>query len=199
MIITDDNGCADTCSADLTVDDQPVCDITGDDAVCTGFTTEWCATAGMDTYAWTGPGGFTSDQQCITVGTGLTPGTHTYEVIITDESGCADTCSADLTVNDQPVCDITGDDAVCVGFTAEWCATAGMDTYAWTGPGGFTSSLQCITVGTGLAPGTHTYEVIITDASGCADTCSADLTVNDQPVCDISGDDAVCVGFTTEW
>jgi hypothetical protein len=192
VIITDANGCADTCSRTLTVYDQPTCEITGgSDQICAGFTTDWCATAGMTSYAWSGPGGFTADTECITIGIA-----GTYEVIITDANGCADTCSRTLTVYDQPTCEITGgSDGVCAGLTTDWCATAGMTSYAWTGPGGFTAATQCITIGTA-----GTYEVIITDANGCADTCSRTLTVYDQPSCEITGgSDQICAGFTTDW
>jgi hypothetical protein len=197
VIITDANGCADTCSRTLTVYSQPTCNITGgSNVICVGFTTHWCATAGMSSYAWTGPNGFIATTQCVDVGAGLNPGgPYTYTVIITDANGCADTCSRDLTVNPQPVCNITGDDSVCTGFTTSFCATAGMSSYAWTGPGGFSGSNQC----TGAIGVAGEYTVIITDANGCADTCSRTLTVFPQPACSITGDDSVCTGFTTSF
>jgi hypothetical protein len=174
VIITDANGCKDTCSRTLTVDPQPVCEITGDSVVCYGFTTEFCATLGMASYAWTGPGGFNANTRC----TGQIGVEGYYEVIITDANDCADTCGRNLVVNDQPVCDITGGkDTLCVGDSTEWCATAGMSAYLWTGSGGFSRTTQCVYVGAGLTAGTYTYQVIITDANGCADTCSRDLTV----------------------
>jgi hypothetical protein len=191
VIITDENGCADTCSETLTVNDQPVCDITGDNEICEGFTTEFCATPGMASYEWSGPGGFTATTEC----TGEISAAGTYTVIITDENGCADTCSETLTVNDQPVCAITGDNEICEGFTTEFCATPGMASYEWSGPGGFTATTEC----TGEISAAGTYTVIITDENGCADTCSETLTVNDQPVCAITGDNEICIGFTTEF
>jgi hypothetical protein len=172
------------------VNDQPVCDITGDSTVCVGFTTEFCTTPGMSDYSWTGPGGFTAGTQC----TGPIDMAGYYEVIITDANGCADTCGRTLVVYDQPVCEITGDSVVCIGFTTEFCATPGMSDYSWTGPGGFTAGTQC----TGPIGVAGLYEVIITDANGCADTCGRTLVVNDQPVCAITGDSVVCTGFTTE-
>ena len=176
----------------LTVYAQPACDITGgNNAVCAGFTTTWCATAGMASYSWTGPGGFTANTECITIGIA-----GTYIVTITDANGCQSTCQRALTVNLPPPCDITGgSNAVCAGFTTTWCATAGMASYAWTGPGGFTANTQCVTIGTA-----GTYIVTITDANGCQSNCQRTLTVNPPPPCTITGgSNAVCAGSTTTW
>ena len=158
VTITDANGCQSTCQRTLTVNPSPPCAITGgSNSVCAGSTTTWCATTGMTTYSWTGPGGFTANTECITIGTA-----GTYIVTITDGSGCQSTCQRTLTVNPLPQCAITGgSNAVCAGFTTTWCATAGMTTYAWTGPGGFTANTQCITIGIA-----GTYIVTITDAKG---------------------------------
>jgi len=179
-------------SVTLAVNDPPVCDITGDTIVCFGFTTELCATAGMAAYFWSGPGIILPNQQCQTVGAGLAAGTYLYEVIITDDNGCADTCSTTLVVNDPPVCDITGDTSICVDFTTELCATAGMAAYFWSGPGIILPNQQCQTVGAGLAAGTYLYEVIITDDNGCADTCSTTLVVSPNPDLTCEGDDLTC-------
>jgi hypothetical protein len=189
VVITDANGCADTCSRTLMVDPQPVCDITGDNEICTGFTTEFCATAGMTSYLWSGPEDNGATTQCITIGTA-----GEYTVIITDANGCADTCSRTLTVQSQPVCNITGDDEICAGFTTEFCATEGMASYLWSGPEDDGATTQCITVGTA-----GEYTVIITATGGCADTCSRTLIVDPQPVCNITGDNEICTGFTTEF
>jgi len=121
----------------------------------------------MSSYAWTGPNGFTGSNMC----TGAIGVAGEYTVIITDDDGCADTCSRTLTILSQPVCSITGADTVCADSTTDFCATAGMSNYAWTGPNGFTGSNQC----TGPIGVAGDYTVIITDANGCADTCSKTL------------------------
>jgi len=190
VIITDANGCADTCSRTLTVYPQPTCQITGgSDAVCQGFTTHWCVTAGMSSYAWTGPNSFTAYTQCIDPGTA-----GQYTVIITDANGCKDTCSRTLTVDPQPVCEITGNNRICTGFTTDFCATLGMTSYLWSGPEDNGATTRCINIGTA-----GEYTVIITDANGCKDTCSRTLTVDPQPVCEITGNNRICTGFTTDF
>src|SRR5512142_490628 len=114
----------------------------------------------MTSYLWSGPQHNGATTQCITIGTA-----GEYTVIITDANGCADTCSRTLTVDNQPVCDITGDNEICTGFTTQFCATADMASYAWTGPSDFSATPQCLPIGTA-----RQSTVIITDANGCADT-----------------------------
>jgi hypothetical protein len=167
VTITDANGCSSTCCRTLTVSPPPPCSITGDNTICEGETTEFCAPAGMASYAWTGPGGFTANTQCITAGTA-----GEYCVTITDANGCSSTCCQTLTVNPPPPCSITGDNTICDGETTEFCAPAGQASYAWTGPGGFTATTQCITVGVG-----GEYCVTVTDANGCTSNCCQTLTV----------------------
>jgi hypothetical protein len=167
VTITDANGCSSTCCRTLTVSPPPPCSITGDNTICEGETTEFCAPAGMASYAWTGPGGFTASTQCITVGLA-----GEYCVTITDANGCTSNCCQTLTVNPPPECSITGDNTICEGETTEFCAPAGMASYAWTGPGGFTANTQCITVGV-----EGEYCVTVTDANGCVNNCCQTLTV----------------------
>lgn len=92
--VVDSNRCENTCSVTITVDPLPDCHITGDTEICDGETTMLCASVITGaSYSWTGPGGFTSDKKCITVGVA-----GTYEVTIENECGKS-SCSVDLTVD----------------------------------------------------------------------------------------------------
>src|SRR5439155_18969230 len=113
----------------VTVNPYPTCSITPSSAsICSNQTQEFCATAGMSSYSWTGPGGFAAGTQCITVSTG-----GTYTVTITDANGCTNSCSATLTASNGPTCSVPPPSAtVCSPQTQQFCATAGMSSYAWT-------------------------------------------------------------------
>ncbi|OFY85201.1 MAG: hypothetical protein A3F72_05330 [Bacteroidetes bacterium RIFCSPLOWO2_12_FULL_35_15] len=128
-------------------------------------------------YSWTGPSGYVSTSQNLT---GLDAGT--YNVIVTDANSCTATTGAALT---QPI-DLGaiaisptvagGYNITCNGTTngsINLSVSGGTSayTYAWTGPGGFTSTFQNLTA---LAAGT--YNVIVTDANGCTATTSITLT-----------------------
>jgi uncharacterized repeat protein (TIGR01451 family) len=186
------DGCQASCSRTLTVNQLPVCGITGDNVICVDEFTEFCGPAGLASYSWTGPGGFTSTDQC----TGAINVAGQYNLTIVDANGCDNSCSRTLTVNQLPVCSITGNAAICGGQkSTEFCGPAGMSSYSWTGPGGFTASTQC----TGQIAVAGQYNLTIVDANGCDNTCSRTLTVDQPPVCDISGDNVICVDETTQF
>jgi hypothetical protein len=65
----------------------------------------------MTDYDWSGPAGFVDpgNAQC----TGPINIAGTYQVIITDEEGCKDTCDRPLVVYPQPECVLTGDSTIC--------------------------------------------------------------------------------------
>lgn len=91
-----------------------------------------------------------------------------YSVIITDGNGCTDTFSA--TVNEPAVLSASGvstNESLGNDGTIDLTVTGGTSSYtfAWTGPGGFTSSSEDLS---GLAGGT--YDVTVTDANGCTTT-----------------------------
>src|SRR5204863_287671 len=63
VTVTDANGCSSSCSKSLVAGAPPVCSITGNSAICSGSSTQWCARAGLASYLWnTG-----ATTQCITV------------------------------------------------------------------------------------------------------------------------------------
>jgi len=181
VTITDANGCTSSCSQAFTVNAAPVCAITGPASVCAGGSATWCAPAGLSSYLWsTG-----ATTRCINLNT-----SGTYTVTITDANGCTSTCSQAFTVNPLPVCSITGPASVCAGGSATWCAPAGLSSYLWsTG-----ATTRCVNLNT-----SGTYTVTITDANGCTSTCSQTLTINQAPVCSISGPGLICAGSTASW
>jgi hypothetical protein len=96
---------------------------------------------GPFTYAWTGPGGFTADTECITPPTDVG---GEFCVVLTDIDGFQSVpCCALLIVHPNPECSITGDGLICAGESTEFCAPEGLASYSWsTG-----EQTRCITVG----------------------------------------------------
>lgn len=118
-------------------------------------------------FSWTGPDGFTSESNDLT---DLAPGS--YELLVTDESGCSLTETFELTdpepltITDD-VSDFNGFGIQCNGgdqgfIVLSLSGGAAPLTIDWTGPGGFVSnelSLENLVAGL--------YEVSITDQNGC--------------------------------
>jgi large repetitive protein len=131
------------------------------------------------TYAWTGPNGFTAASQNIT---NLSIGT--YQLTMSDSNGCTasvqsftltePTALAIAETHVNVLCFGAATGAIDVSVTGGITNGAGTYTFAWTGPGGFTSAAEdLITIVAG------TYTLLVTDANGC--TIPLSVTVTQQP------------------
>ncbi len=89
-------------------------------------------------------------------------GKHTLVFRITDASGNSDTCSVDLTVLPYEVTVTANKDVLCEGDALQLFAeTIANATYSWTGPSGFTSSLQNPTIPLVTTDQEGTYSVSV--------------------------------------
>lgn len=66
-------------------------------------------------------------------------------------------------------------------------------SYAWTGPGGFSSTEQNPIV---PSAGLGEYCVTVTEAPGCEDTACTEIPLLPSPTCFIDGPETVCAGST---
>jgi gliding motility-associated-like protein len=117
------------------------------------------------TYAWTGPNGFTATTEDIS---GLEAGA--YSVTLSYPSGCSVPFTDIATITEPPAIQVSSvkTDISCGGFTdgaIDITVSGGQApyTFAWTGPGGFTSALEDLS---GLGPGA--YSLAVSDANGCS-------------------------------
>ena len=138
-----------------------------------GGATMLCAGSG-DAFQWTGPGGFTATDFCVTV---TTPGTYTLRVFNAASGTWSDPCTQ--LVGDPPTgpsCAISGVDSVCAGSSVSWCGPTGDYAYAWTGPGGFAASTSCVDVS---AAGLYTLKLTDHTSGATGDACTLTLRVVD--------------------
>jgi ELWxxDGT repeat protein len=113
-----------------------------------------------------------------------------YTVSLTISNGCGDdteTKTDYVTVYAQPTATVSSNSPVCeeanISLTG---GPGGMTTYSWTGPGGWTSSLQNPTrTGATLAMA-GTYTLTVTNGNGCTDDESTSVTVNPKPTANFS-------------
>jgi hypothetical protein len=132
------------------------------------------------TYAWTGPNGFTSSSRTPTIASAAAANAGTYSVTVT-VNGCTSAAgTTGVVVNalpSAPTASNTG--PYCGGGTVQLNATtiAGA-TYSWTGPNGFTSTLQNPTIANATTAATGTYSVTAT-LGGCTSAAgTTSVTVN---------------------
>jgi large repetitive protein len=138
------------------------------------------------TYSWTGPNGFTSnDQNPIVTEAG------TYIVTAT-VNGCASTAvSTNVEINAIPEApEASNNGPVCEGSTITLSASDITDaTYSWTGPNGFTSDDQNPIV---TEAGIY---IVTATVNGCtSDEAETTVVIADQLLVILNATDATCFG-----
>jgi gliding motility-associated-like protein len=169
-------------SAELTVNVSSIAvDLTATPVSCEGGSNGTISVEVRDaiepyTYSWTGPDGFTSTEANLE---GVSAGEHC--VTVTDAAGCTNTeCIVVLEDNELTAtsslsdfaCNQISCNGACDG-SIDMSVTGGVTPYnfAWIGPEGFLASSEDISQ---LCAGS--YELTLTDATGCQYTNSYILT-----------------------
>lgn len=87
---------------------------------------------------------------------------------------------------------------VTTGSPEAWRFTVDAITYAWTGPNGFTSTLQNPSITNVTAAAAGTYTATYTNGYGCsAQASTSALVVNTRPTASITGTNTICNGAST--
>jgi len=195
------NGCSSTAgtSTILINATPPAPKVFNNGPLCEGATLHLTASTVEDaTYHWTGPDGFTSTIQNPSLPAAVYTNSGKYYVTAT-VGGCTGLADSSMTVivNDNPTDPILKSNSpVCTGgdilLTAS--TTRGAN-YIWTGPNGYTSSVQNPSMTKAVIANGGTYNVSISSA-GCPNTSSGSIAIavnptpnaptatNNGPVCD---------------
>ncbi len=175
-------GCSTTMngSAIVTINTPPTPTASNNGPVCEGNTLSLSAlpSSGV-TYQWTGPNGFNSTLQNPVVSSSATPAmSGSYKLVITDSNGCKDSTTTNVTVNSNPSVTASSNSPVCGLNTLElYGGPNGMVSYSWTGPFGYTSSVQNPTRPNALPSFGGTYTLTIVDGNGCTNSTTTNVTV----------------------
>lgn len=172
------NGCSATASATLAFKSASV--NVANATICSGANTNLDAGAGYSSYSWTGPNGFTSNSQSISVSNA---GTYTIAVIAANN--CSATDNAIVSINNAVQPNL-GDIAVCLGSSAALSAP-NHNNHSWTGPNGFSSSSSSI-----LTAAAGTYYLEATDINNCKIEDTVEVSFNPIPTLQLHGDTATC-------
>ena len=121
---------------------------------------------GNGTFAWSGPNGFSSTVQNPNVGAA-----GIYNLVVTGTNGCTSNASTEVTLDEQtPGATAQGGVLNC-NVSSIMLVGTGNGTFAWSGPNGFSSTVQNPNVG---AAGT--YNLVVTGANGCTSDASTEVT-----------------------
>ncbi|MCH7598365.1 MAG: HYR domain-containing protein, partial [Myxococcales bacterium] len=179
VIVTDASGKADTCTFNVTVSDNeyptancPANITVGNDlGLCTAVVS--FSATGADNCP-----GF-SVVASPASGSAFPVGTTPVTVIVTDASGKADTCTFNVTVNDNedPIANCPAN--ITVGNDLGLCTAVVSFSVSATDNCPGVSVVASPASGSTFPVGTTPVTVIATDASGNADTCTFNVTVNE--------------------
>ena len=107
------------------------------------------------------------------------PGTYTVTLLATS-SGVSNSATGTVTVYDNPTASASNGGPYCPSETIELSA-AGGTSYSWSGPNGFTSSLQNPTIANVSSLHAGTYTVTVTGTGGCSDQASTTVDIDTTP------------------
>ncbi len=194
LTVTGANGCTSTATAEVNSDtDAPTAEATGGSINCNLLSTQLQG-SGDGSLAWTGPNGFTSSEADPVVNVA-----GTYTLTVTGANGCTTSILADVTISGTTAsAGANGGEISCLqpSVQLQGASLTPNVTYAWSGPGAFTSTEQNPAVS---LPGTYTLTV--TGASiqsedgpiACVGTAEALVTGNtDEPGAEASGGTITC-------
>src|SRR6185436_11330628 len=181
---TDANGCSNSVSKNIIVNALPTVTLSAINPVCIA-SSAFALTTGS-------PAGGTYSGNGVT-GNNFTPstagiGTHKIYYSYTDANGCTNTDSTGLTVYDIPLVTFTAVNPLCDGdpaFTLTGGSPAG-GTYSGTGVVG--SNFDPAIAGIGTQTITYSY----TDAQGCSNSATTNITVNALPNVTLTNFSSVC-------
>jgi len=137
------------------------------------------------TFAWTGPGGFTSSLQNPGSVVPPTLGDNIYTVTVTDSLNAQAAATITVTVINLLAGPSAAPATIALGSTATLSSTptggsGAYTTFLWSGPGGFSSSVRNPGAVTPPALGNNIYMLTVTDSNGSQSTRST--TINVVPV-----------------
>lgn len=186
VIGTSGNNCSDTATVTVSVNTLPNVNASNDTAICIGNSAQLIAT-GANTYTWTP----TATLSCgVCANPTATPTTTTdYVVTGTDGNGCKNTDTVAVTINNLPNVSAGNDATICLNDSTQLTAS-GASSYTWA-PATTLSCSSCTSPFAKPAVNT-TYVVTGTDANGCKNSDSVDVSVNALPNVSAGPDQAIC-------
>lgn len=151
----------------------------------------------VDTYTWSGPGGFTANTANANITSANSVPVSVYTVVVQALNTCTSSATASLSTLPLPTVTATGT-LICLNEPYTMVAN-GAVTYSWTGPNNFTlpnSPIAFIPSVNNLTAGNYTIQA--TAVNGCTNINTAPVTLATMPLPTITAvGSTVCFGKPT--
>jgi len=162
------------------VNPLPKMDVPHNYQLCTNYTFELAA-SGAQSYRWTGPGNFTSNDSVVIIQNPAISYTGKYFLSATSAKGCTLNDSVNVVVYPAAVAGVSNDTSVCEGSSVQLTGTGGV-SYSWSPESGLSSSTIASPIAT---PSDSTiYLLTVTDANGCVAKDSLMVNIWKAPFAD---------------
>ncbi|MFN3850520.1 MAG: 3-coathanger stack domain-containing protein [Spirosomataceae bacterium] len=179
VTVTGGNGCTATATTTVTNDGSlPNAQITGSTNLSCSVTSVTRTASGGNSYLWSNNLGTNATATITSAGT--------YTVTVTGANGCTATATTSVTSSNNLTVTASNSGPYQVGNTIELSAS-GATSYFWTGPNGFTSTVQNPTIAATLVINQGIYTVTGT-SGGCSASATTNVIVN-------SGIDPCAIGI----
>ena len=176
IIVSDALGCSGTDQVEVLLDDELSPIITGDLTFCEGSQTT-LSVADFNTYQWSN----NQSEASITINT---PGQ--YSITVTDVNNCIGAASVMVNQVANPIPTIFGNPKFCEGSSTELFVDPYVNIDWSNNINGSNNEI--------FAPGI--YSVTVTDANNCVGENVIEVSVNENPIPEITGPGSICIGST---
>ncbi len=196
VVTTASTSCTQTNTISVVVNPTPTVVIGSNSPICAGTTLSLTSTGG-GTYAWSGPNGFTSNLQNPTVLNTLLSNSGIYNLTVTAlGSSCSTTANISVSVLPTTTIAINPYPTICNNGTINLIAPSGGNSYTWTGPNAFSSSIQNPTLTNVGSINQGVYSLSVT-TGGCLNTGTVSINIfNPLGFSILPNNATVCVGKT---
>lgn len=162
--------------------------------VCAGNNLTLTAlSSSVNSFQWFGPAVYSSTNAVAVVTAVSATNAGLYSIIVTSPGGCSTSGNVNVTVNSSPTNTLNHNGPLCVGGNLSLTTNTAV-AYLWTGPGGFSSTIQNPGIsGVNLING-GVYTLQATNSIGCTTTQTVNIAVNSNPTVSVAGATAICEG-----
>jgi hypothetical protein len=186
MGVKDNKNCTTSITVTITTSTGPT--VTVNSATTCANTPAILTATGAASYTWSPATGLSSNTGA---SVSANPASSTTYTILGSTGGCTATTTSTLIVNPLPVVTATNGGPYCAGATVQ-LGTGAFNTYTWTGPS-FSSSLQNPSIASSSISNSGVYTVAVSNANGCVNTATTNVTVNPIPTPTAGSNSPVCL------